>query len=505
MCSLLCTMLTLSAQEAMPTRTCRPQLLQKGMPEHAQIRHRASAFVAPHAPLTRRAGQTNHMVGDRRQLVVMVAFPDRSFKGDEEETLAQWETIFNAPHYQQHPFHGSVRDYFYEQSYHQLRVTFDLSYLTLANPVATYRSTQDDDENSRYMMEEVAAHLKGLVEDWSPYDWNGDGYIDQIIIIYAGKGMNEGGGTMSIWPHQWWLSQHKGGQPVPVSSGGTDYLIDSYCCVPELGGDGGYSSFGTICHEYSHCFGFPDFYTGSTSYVSYWDVMDFGNYNGDGYRPCGYSAFERAFMGWMTPIELTSDTLVADMPSLAEHPIAYLVRNDGHPDEYYIVENRQQTGWDADLPGNGLLIFHVDYDADLFLYGLVNTSSKQHYTIFAANNRPQALRIDRLADWPYPSAAGNNALTNTSAPSSTLNNANTDGTKLMSKPLTDMAVTGTQASFAFMAHTTGMDDTPHVPSPRSAPVLFYDLHGRCLGTSFDRLPRGVYVAKYAHKVSKMVK
>jgi hypothetical protein len=308
--------------------------------------------------------------------------------------------------------------------------------------------------------------------------------VNQLLIIYAGKGMNDGGGSNSIWPHQWWLSKHNNCSPIKVSYNDKTYLVDSYCCVNELTSDVNGSTFGTICHEYSHCFGLPDFYNGSAKYVGEWDLMDYGNYNGTGFVPAGYSAFERMYMGWLTPVELTADTTITNMPALNDEPTVYLVRNDGHADEYYLIENRQQTNWDSKVPGNGIVIFHVDYDQNVFLYDAVNSKSRQRYTIFPANNNPMAYISTFLAGWPYPSAAGNNALTNTSAPAATLNNKNTDSTFRMSKPITNMAMDNGLASFDFM-HTTTSISTPNT---KNTPIgIRYNLSGQRVDESYKGL------------------
>jgi hypothetical protein len=266
---------------------------------------------------------------------------------------------------------------------------------------------------------------------------------------------------------------------------------------------GDYGTFGTICHEYSHCFGLPDFYSGSTKYVDKWDLMDYGNNNGDGYHPCGYSAFERAFMGWLTPVELTADTTVTRLAPLNEQPQAYLIRNDAAPQEYYLLENRQQTGWDALLPGSGILVAHVDYDDQIFRTDAPNTKQHQRYTLFAANNHPGPTSSSYLAGWAYPWDGRNTQLTNTSEPASTLIHANTDGTHLMSKPLTQMSVEDGLASFRFEVTTTRVE-SKHAPSPREQ-ACFYDLSGRKHVADFNHLPRGLYVVKTATGVRKVIK
>ena len=472
LCALLSIAQTVSAQ-----RNCRPQLAEKGIPEHSSAFRRIARSrlnIQSHT-VDDINDKDSTLIGDRRQLVVMAAFADRSFLGSEAETMELWNKVFNAQHFQEAPFSGSVHDYFYDQSYGQLRLSFDLHYVALSDDVSKYRSTQDDDENSKYFVQDIVDSLKSRGIDWSSYDWDGDGFIDQLLIVYAGKGMNAGGGSNSIWPHQSWLSWHSDCQPIQVSSDSTNYLVDSYCCVQELSYYNTYGAFGTICHEYSHCFGLPDFYNGSQSFVLDWDLMDYGSYGNGGFTPAGYSSFERAFMGWMNLKELSCDTVVADMPALADEPLAYLVRNDGHPNEFYLIENRQQTKWDSSLPGSGILIFHVDYDKNLFQKGMPNKNKKQTYSIFAANGLSSPVTFSTTQGWAYPSAYGNTELTNTSRPASTLNNQNTDNTYFMSKPITNMSVSGGLASFDFMHVAAGISTTTQQNSPTA---IRYNLSGQ---------------------------
>jgi len=418
--------------------------------------------------------------GERHQLTVMVEFNDRAFKGDENATLAQWNLIFNAKDLKEPPFKGSVHDYFYAQSYGIFDLDFDLHYVKVPGNAEKYASTNANDENSQYLVQDIMEVLSTRHIDWSLYDWNGDGFVNQLLIVYAGHGMNEfTSATDLIWPHQWWMSEHlKDGQsdvycdPIPVTYNDKEYKVDCYCALAELTKNDDYGSFGTLCHEYTHCFGFPDFYQSSKSYVGAWDIMDYGNYNGNGYCPAGYSAHERWMMGWLTPTELNKATTVTDMPALSDESQAYLIRNDGFKDEYYIVENRQQKGWDESLPGRGILVFHVDFDPVLWISvkTYVNTYSRQHYLIFPANNL-NFTSTSICKDWAYP-YQDNDSLTNTSTPAAILWNANTDGTKLMNKSVHDIDVTNGLASFRFTVDTpTGIEE--HT-SQQLAEIL-YDL------------------------------
>ena len=436
--------------------------------------------------------------GTRHQLVVLTSFKDRLFGGNERATLEQWEKIFNAPNLSEAPFYGSIHDYFYAQSYGDFDVVFDLQYVQLADSCKKYRSTLTEDENSQYMVDEALDVLLTRDIDWSLYDWNGDGYINQLLFVYAGKGSSYGGfggDTNSIWPHQWRLSEHLNLMTAEPNdyrdarsfdSDGVTYTVDVYCAVQERDSKNGYGSFGTICHEYTHCFGFPDFYDGSTKYVGKWDLMDYGNMAGDGFCPTSYSAHERWMMGWLTPIELTGPVTVTDIPPLSEEGRAYLIRNDDYPNEYYIVENRQRSQFDAQLPGTGVTIFHIDYDESLWTsyYMMPNNPNRLHYSIFPANNKASTYY---LSDWAYP-YQDNISLTDSSLPPAQLWHPRSDNIFMMSKPLTNIAVNSDGlASFDFMKEPSAIQivDGSAVQTQR-----WYDLLGRQLPD--HPLQKGLY-------------
>lgn len=450
---LLVTALPVIGQDGIHVRSCRPGLERIDVSKYTQ--RRASALRRTDSDTV-----ANPYIGERRQLVVLAEFADQGFLGDSLQTLEQWDKILNARNLSDTVLYGSLHDYFYDQSYGQLDLGFDLFYVGV-DSMKKYRSTYYDDENSKYLVQDVAKVLEDRIDDWAPYDWDNDGLIDQLLIVYAGKGQQDGGSSNTIWAHQLWLSEHLNASPVKVDSIGKDYFIDAYCCVQEISRNDDYGSFGTLCHEYSHCFGLPDFYNGSTGYVGKWDLMDDGNYSGGGFHPCGYSAFERAFMGWLTPVELKNDTVIEGMQALSDAPISYLVRNEGWADEYYLVENRQKKGWDEFLPGSGIVVFHLDYDEEVFLMGEVNTDKKQRYMIIPANDTTYVLS-KYMKGWAYP-YNGNNSLTNISKPAAELNNPNIDGSLLMSKPITEMAVAEGIASFSYSNFLT---DVPYIPEQR---------------------------------------
>ena len=478
---MLILLLLFVAMTAAAEDSFRPMGCRRGTPRPAAMLRRGQH------PTIQNGG--DKYKGTRHQLVVLTAFKDRSFRDDEQATLELWDKIFNAQDLSEEPFLGSIHDYYYAQSYGQFNLVFDLQFVELNDSCKKYRSTLENDENSQYLVDDALDELLLRDIDWSPYDWNGDGYVDQIVFIYAGQGSSYGGfggDTNSIWPHQWKLSEHLDltaaegeyayREARTFSQGDKTYTVDMYCAVQEIGYKNGYESFATICHEYSHCFGLPDFYYGSTSYVGGWDIMDRGYYDGQGFCPAGYSAHERWLMGWLTPIELTEPQTITDMPPLSKEGQAYLIRNDDYTNEYYFVENRQPIGFDAKLPGAGVLIFHIDYDESIWTSYTTapNTFDSQRYVIFPANNKSL---LSNTSGWAYP-YQDNNSLTDTSLPAALLWHARSDSVFLMSKPLTNITVNEDGlASFDFMKSP---DAIQTIVSVSDATQQWYDLQGRQL-------------------------
>ena len=458
------------------------------------------------APAARRA-QTA-LKGERRQLVILVEYTDTKFA--DEAPLELWNRIFNTDNLSEGQFVGSVRDYFRDQSYGQFMLSFDLRMAHLNHPSAYYGGTDyyGDDEKVGELVVDAVKDVEQSIADWSPYDWDGDGQVDQVFILFAGKGQNNGGGVGTVWPQQWRLSE-EGTGTYSVSSKGKTYVIDNFGCFAELYRDGGYGSFGTLCHEYGHCLGLPDFYYFSyvtyvtTSVVRSWDVMDYGLYNGGGFCPAGYSAHERWCLGWLSMKELVKPLTVEGMAALDASPEAYLLRNDGYSDEYYVLENRQKQGWDAALPGEGVLIFHIDYDEEVWHTGVPNSYSLERYSIVPANN---VASYYYQAGWSYPYGSGsalNNSLSSSSHPAATLYHPNSDGNMMIERPITDITVSSGLAGFSFWGGApSGIDD---VDAGGSSSHRYYDLGGNYRGNSIDGLPRGVYVDCWQGGRRKVVK
>ena len=387
------------------------------------------------------------LIGTRRGLVILAGFSDLSFTT--ENANAVFKNFFNQKGYKDFGMNGSVRDYFLAQSYGQFDLQFDVvGPVKLPGTMGFYGAPTDNSNDVHpAVMARDACKAAADSVDFSIYDWDGDGEVDQVFIIYAGYGQAQGGAPNTIWPHEYVLS----GEGLTLSLDGVS--INTYACSCELRGNSGseLDGIGTACHEFTHCLGLPDMYdTAGNNYgMGNWDVMDSGNYNNDGKTPAGYTAYERWFAGWLTPTELSDMTRVQNMQPLEKTPEAYILYNEGNRNEYYLLENRQQIDWDAFLGGHGLLVVHVDYDKDCWVQNAVNRiADHQRMTIMPADGRT-TLRSE--AGDPFPGSSKVTELTNYSAIVATTYNTNKDGSKLMSKPLDNISEDTDNHTVSFVA------------------------------------------------------
>ena len=394
-------------------------------------------------------GEGIGVTGKRKGLVILVNFKDKKMQS--KHTQAEWNDYFNKVGYNKYGNNGSVHDYFYAQSYGKLDLEFDvIGPVTVSKNMASYgaNDAQGNDIDPAGMIKEACelAYAKEKM-DMSQYDWDGDGAVDQVYVIYAGYGEAAGGEANTIWPHEWDI---QGGGYSLVLGG---KRIRTYACSSEL--NGGYgtdiSGIGTACHEFSHCMGIPDFYDtagGGCFGMDAWDLMDYGSYGGDGYEPTGYNAYEKWVSGWIEPTILTAPCYIKNMKPLSDAPEACVVFNEANKNEYYIFENRQLKGTDVALPNHGMLVIHVDYDQKVWFDNEVNnTSNHQRFTVVPADNK---LTSETVTGDTYPGTTKSTELTDTSKPAATLFNANSDGRKFLGKPVTEITEKDGLISFTFM-------------------------------------------------------
>ena len=372
--------------------------------------------------------------GKKKCLVILANFADTKFKP--EHTLDLYKQIINGENYSDETlgFKGSVRDYFKAQSGGQFEIDFDVvGPVDLPKGYAGYGKNDASGRDQAalvYPMVEDAVNLaKDQVTDWKQYDWDGDGLVEEVFVLYAGHGQAKYPQDPDlVWPHKSAID------PMTVADG---VKVSVYACSSELGATEAIDGIGAFCHEFSHCMGLKDHYdiNGRGYGTGFWDIMCFGCYNGNSFLPAEYNSYEKMFCGWKEPIVLNAEPQkIEGMKALAAGGDTYIFYNDGNENEYYMLENRQKTGWDAALPGEGLIVLHVDYSKGAWEDNQVNyNAARQRMTVIPADNTLGSTDEDKAGDaWPYQ---GNNSLTNYSRPACTVYNANTDGTGYMNKYL----------------------------------------------------------------------
>lgn len=428
--------------------------------------------------------------GTKKGLLILAQFPDKKFESS--HNLALYKQIVNGQDYSDASlgFRGSVRDYFHDQSDGQFDFDIDVvGPVTVSKNYAYYggNNLYGDDNHPEEMVAE-ACKLADATVNFKDYDWDGDGEVDQIFVLYAGHGEASWDDEDTIWPHAWTLED---AADITLTLDGVK--VNSYACGCELGTGNKIDGIGTICHEFSHCFGLMDMY--DTSYsgnfgMCSWSLMDSGGYNSNGFVPAGYTSFEKMSVGWKQPIEMTGDMEVQNLKPYSDGGDAYILYNEANRNEFFLLENRQNVGWDAGLEDYGLLAIHVDYNAGVWAYNEVNTT----VDTYSANNHQRCTVIpaDGVYDseWyegieyfygsgdPFKQATAT-SLTNSTKYAS-LYNANTDGTKRMNKSVTDITLNSDRTmSFNLKFDDTGGNSGDN-PSPGES--LFYESFNDCDGT-----------------------
>lgn len=454
--------------------------------------------------------------GVKKGLVVLVDFKNKKFADGHD--LEYYKNVINGKDFsdEEEGYVGSVRDYFLAQSNGQFELDFDVvGPVTMSNNYGYYGGdgAYQKDEKVYEMIKEACDGIQDQV-NLKDYDWDGDGEADQVFFLYAGLGQASGGSAGTIWPHESELRYW----PCGVLSYPTG-KINTYACAnelqPETQGSSRYISagIGTICHEFSHCLGFADMYdtTGGGGYgMSVFDVMDQGSYNGNGFVPCNYTAFERIYAGWVEAIELIDPATVKDMKSVSDYGRPFIMYNYKNTNEYFLLENRQNTGWDKGLYGsNGLLIVHVNYVPSRWANNSVNSSAEkiQCCTVVNADGSRENTQYSLQGDlYPYEvkGMTMNDEFTDESEPAAKLYTKNSDNSYALGIPITNIKRSKGSVSFlvcggdannvidnTFNGVVDGINGVTVVK--KTVDNRIYSIDGRYLGTDASALGKGIYV------------
>ena len=468
--------------------------------------------------------------GEVHGLVLLVAFKDQAFSLSDSDAKAHYNEMMNSNNYTYNGATGSAKKYFMDQSLNRFTPTFDvIGPITLNNNYAYYgqndtKNDSDEDLRPGQMIYDACVLAKqSFGVDFSKYDYNNDGNVDLVYVVYAGYGEAQSHIANTIWPHSWDIVSQ--GLRLTIDN----KLIYNYACSNELIGKSGTTidGIGTFCHEFSHCLGLPDFYVTKGEANNFgmgeWDLMDYGCYANDSKTPVGYNAFERKSVGWLDLTELNASQSVSLNPLNTSNE-AYAIFSDVNRNEYFIFENRQLSGWDSHLPYHGLLITHVDFSQSAWSNNTVNNEEgHQRFSIVPADNElliydgnNAFLYAKSLSGDPYPGKSGNNQFTDSSTPAATLF---TGG--LLSKPVTEIKETNGVITFEFMKGTgfeniresdniTVENGLLHIKNLCGQFVSIYQINGMLYKTvvlksdnEYIKCENGIFIVQIKDKVVKI--
>ena len=282
--------------------------------------------------------------GDIKVIVILAEFsdvPHRSSNGQ-----AYYNQVVNG----NTSVDRSMRTYFYENSYGAFTVIGTVvGWVTLPNTMAYYNAY------TNLLARDSAIAANSLV-DFSQFDLNGDGYVDNLVIIHSGGDEALGCGSECIWSHA------GVGSPYRVDG----VWVSGYCTIAEFGVAYG-DALGVLLHEFGHLgLDLPDLY--DTRYrnggLDDWDLMAGGAWGGSGWAPSHLSVWSKDYIGWEEPYDvpynLNGYTIYPTSDVLRHNPIRV---STNYTNEYFLVEMRSRTAstrYDTAVPYSGLLILHVD-------------------------------------------------------------------------------------------------------------------------------------------------
>lgn len=298
--------------------------------------------------------------GKVRVLVVMVDFDDKKMtkKKQHFEDLFFSEGVIPT---------GSVREYFNEVSNGKVKLEGEVvgTYrmpLTMKEYAGNGAGIDNEAPNTRTLCQEAAVAAEPDV-DFSKYDNDGNGFVDAFVVVHAGKGSEETGDNNDLWSHKWLLTK----------SFKTDNTkVYSYLTVPEN------CTIGVCAHELGHLlFGFPDLYDDdmSSEGLGTWCLMASGSWNNGGKTPAHPCAWCKGQQDWVEIVNIDTNReafIIEDVKN--NHTIYRMWNEGGKSKEYFLLEHRMKEKFDKYLPGEGLLIYHIDDTVD-------SNSNEDHYRV----------------------------------------------------------------------------------------------------------------------------
>ncbi len=416
--------------------------------------------------------------GSPKALVILANFKDKAFSVPSPQT--SFQNLVTQSGYSANGGTGSAKDYFMSSSYGKFAPNFVVvGPVTLPQTLDYYgkNDANGQDTNPAQMIVDACAAADAAGLDFTQFDTDGDGYVDNVFVYYAGYNEAEGGPANTIWPHRWSISS--AGITTGITFDGKK--IEDYSCTSELKGTSGSNmcGVGTFCHEFGHVLGLPDYYdtSGSSTYITTletWEIMDYGPYLNGGNTPPTYSAWDRFFLGYLTPQQISTPADITLQPIYqgTTQPAntnnqAYLIAASTHnlngaapsPAEFFLVEYRKHTGWDTYLgqlvdnsgnlttiPSDGMCVWHIDYNQTAW-----DNNSPNNYT----GSTQTASSHMRVYLQPL---SGQTTTPGTTFTTGSFTPTTWSGTNL-NKPITNIAMTTDNITFKFMGGAVGPNIT----------------------------------------------
>ncbi|MCC8071020.1 MAG: M6 family metalloprotease domain-containing protein [Bacteroidales bacterium] len=440
-------------------------------------------------------------IGTKHFPVIFVTFQDVAFSDDIEKVKEHFDAKFNQEGYSENGATGSVRDYFVAASNGRFTPIFDLyGVVELENDRAYYGGNNSlgvDQACGDMVIEAVKAMQDEIT--FKNYDSNKSGLVDDVVIIFAGESEYSGHGSSdAILPKSYLITFDKYSNNNYNRTGVRlgNVSVNSYTVINELDG-GEYDGIGTFVHEFMHGLGLADVYstydTNGSYTPRYYDVMDIGIYNNDSKTPPIPSAFERFALGWMD-LQLITGPCDIEMAPLTDGGEAYMLRVSDT--EFFVLENRQQKGWDEYIPGHGMLVWHIDYDATTW-YNNVANKDKTHQGIDlveACGSYSSNLTV--AAGYPFPGTQGVTELTATTTPA-LLSWAGDD----LGLPITDIQESPDGVITAKVAGGSAI--TTILQDSDEDPAFYFDLNGCLLSSTVSPSP-GLYIKRQGSHAQKVL-
>ncbi len=359
-------------------------------------------------------------VENYKMLVILMSFSDVAFTTPKQDV----DDLFNQVGYSKNGHPGSVHDYFVASSSGKLNLSATVVGPYIADSVQSYYGKQEgsiNDLNVRTLIREAVKKADNDVDYSQFINGNANNYVSCVYIIYAGYSQASNINYPDlIWPHRSVIYP-------PLELDGVK--IQDYGCSSEFEGTVGYSSpmkIGTICHEFSHVLGQPDHYdtdyeeNGNAFNPGTWDIMAAGNYNGSGAFPPLWNAKERSVRGYVTFEDAVVDNDYT-LEELQKSAKSIRLKYTNLPNEFYIIENRQQSGFDYFLPGHGMLIYKVDYNVDGWSYNCANCdTTRLGFELITANGSKHTYNWGWSygQNQPFPGSTNKRSFTDNTDPSS---------------------------------------------------------------------------------------